>query len=90
MISEAEGDKEKHTATYIFADGMVPVGKGKAVPWKKAKIKGVRIESGQQGVIISVTSSRVKEDTVYRDCSGGEFALSSAYGRYAYHLGLVK
>lgn len=90
QLMEAEDGKEGHTATYIFADGMVPVGKGKAVPWKKAKIKGVRIESGQQGVIISVTSSRVKEDTVYRDCSGGEFALSSAYGRYAYHLGLVK
>lgn len=89
-LMEAEGDKEKHTATYIFADGMVPVGKGKAVPWTKAKIKGVRIESGQQGVIISVTSSRVKEDTVYRDCSGGEFALSSDYGRYAYLLGLTK
>lgn len=89
-LMEAEGDKEKHTATYIFADGMVPVGKGKVVPWTKAKIKGVRIESGQQGVIISVTSSRVKEDTVYRDCSGGEFALSSDHGRYAYLLGLTK
>lgn len=89
-LMEAEDGKEKHTATYIFADGMVPVGKGKALPWTKAKLKGVRIESGQQGVIISVTSSRVKEDTVYRDCSGGEFALSSAYGQYAYHLGLVK
>lgn len=90
QLMEAEGGKEKHTATYIFADGMVPVGRGKAIPWKKAKIKGVRIESGQQGVIISVTSSRVKEDTVYRDCSGGEFALSSAYGQYAYQLGLIK
>lgn len=90
QLMEAEGGKEKHTATYIFADGMVPVGRGEAIPWKKAKIKGVQIESGQQGVIISVTSSRVKEDTVYRDCSGGEFALSSAYGRYAYQLGLIK
>lgn len=90
QLMKAEGGKEKHTATYIFADGMVPVGRGEAIPWKKAKIKGVQIESGQQGVIISVTSSRVKEDTVYRDCSGGEFALSSAYGRYAYQLGLIK
>lgn len=87
-LMEAEGGKEKHTATYIFADGMVPVSKGKAVPWTKASIKGVRVESGQQGVIISVTSSRVKEDTIFRDCSGGEFALSSDYGQYAHHLGL--
>ena len=88
QLMEAEDGKEGHTATYIFADGMVPIGKGKAVPWTKAKIKGVRIESGQQGVVISVTSSRVKEDVVFRDCSGGEFALSSDYGRYAYHLGI--
>lgn len=87
-LMEAEDGKEKHTATYIFADGLVPVSKGKAIPWTKAKIRGVRIESGQQGVIISVTSSRVKEDSVFRNCSGGEFALSSGYGQYAYYLGL--
>ena len=40
QLMEAEGGKEKHTATYIFADGMVPVGGGGSDPLEESQNQG--------------------------------------------------
>lgn len=48
QLMEAEGGKEKHTATYIFADGMVPVGRGKRSLGRKPRSRVCKLKAASR------------------------------------------